>query len=79
MHFTDNGYEAAEQGNEQYEYGMGFTSNKQEYHDDLYFEDKANVWPYDGHDEYEGLQDESFQNDGYEGFKGNEPFPTLGF
>ena len=79
LHFTDNGFKAAEQGNEQYDYGMGFTSNEREYQDDLYFEGESNPWPYDGHDEYEGLRDKSFQNDGYEGFEENEPFPTLGF
>ena len=79
LHFTDNGYEAAEQGNGQYGYCMGFTSSKWEYKEDLYFEGEANPWPYNGHDEYKGLQDTSFQNDGYQGFKENEPFSTLGF
>ena len=79
LHLTNNGYEAAEQGNGQYDYDMGFTSKEWEYQDDLYFEGETNSWPYDGYDEYERPQDESFQNDGYEGFKENEPFPTLGF
>ena len=79
LHFTDNGDEAAEQGNGQYDYDMGFTSSKWEHQDDLYFESETHSWPYDGHDEYEGQQDKSFQNDGYEGFEENDPFPTLGF
>ena len=78
-HYTDNGYEASEQGNRQYDYDMGFTSNERGYQDDLYFESETNSWPYDGYDEHGGPQDKSFQNDGYEGFKENEPFPTLGF
>ena len=60
-HFTDNGYEASEQGNGQYDYNMGFTSNKKGYQDDLYFEGKTNSWPYDGYDEHEGPQDESLK------------------
>ena len=58
---------------------MGFTSNERGYQNDLYFEGETNSWPYNGYDEHEGPQDESFQNNGYEGFKENEPFPTLGF
>ena len=78
LHFIDNGYKVPEHGNGQYDYGIGFTSNEGEYQDDLYFEGKANPWPCDGHDEYKGLQHESFQNDGYEVFIENEPFPTSG-
>ena len=78
-HFTNNSYEIPEQGNGQYDYNMGFTSNEREYQNDLYFEGETNSWSYDGYDEHKGLQDKSFQNDNYEGFEENEPFPTLGF
>ena len=79
MHFADNGYEADEQGNKQYDYGVEFASNEQEYQGYLYFVDEGNAWSHNGHDKYEWPQEEAFQNDGYEGFEENEPFPALGF
>ena len=78
-HIINNAYEIHEQGNRQYDYDMGFTPNEREYQNNLYFEGETNSWSYDGYDEHEELQDESFQGDNYEGFEENEPFPTLGF
>ena len=78
-HFINNAYEIHEQGDRQYDYDMGFTSNEREYQNDLYFKGETNPWSYDGYDEHKGPQDESFQGDNYEGFEENEPFPTLGF
>ena len=37
LHFINNAYEIHEQGDRQYDYDMGFTSNEREYQNDLYF------------------------------------------
>ena len=78
-HFINNAYKMHEQGNRQYNYNMGLTSNETEYQNDLYFEGETNSCSYKGYDEHEGPQDKSFQGDNYEDFNENEPFPTLGF
>ena len=79
LHFINDAYEIQEQGNGQHDYDMGYTPNKREYQNDLYFEGETNSWSYDCYDEHEGPQDEFFQGDNYESFEENELFPTLGF
>ena len=76
LHYTEEGYESFEQGNEQNEYGNELALNEWEYQEDLQFLDEANAWDQDEHGIYNMLEGKHYQD---YGVNENEPFPTLGF